>query len=107
MPERLDAVPEGVAGLSTAAAQEGLRNVTNHAEATSARRAVGDRGSVRRARGHRRRRGFDDDLLSARVEAGHVGLKALRGLLTDAGGSLEVRSVPGEGTTFRVRVPLP
>ncbi len=41
-----------------------------------------------------------------RARAGHVGLKALRGLVADAGGTLEVDSAPGRGTTVRVEVPL-
>ena len=40
-----------------------------------------------------------------RAGAGHVGLRALAGLLADNGGSLDVESVPGGGTTLRAEVP--
>ena len=58
-------------------------------------------------------RGFDDATLAAREADGHVGLKALRGLVGDGGGSLRVRSTPGSnavedrGTTMTVEIPLP
>jgi signal transduction histidine kinase len=102
----LDAVPDAAAGLLYRSAQEGLRNVVAHAEASSVAVEVSieDRSALLAVVDDGR--GFDDDLVAAREEAGHVGLKALRGLLADAGGSLEVRSSPGGGTTFRVRVPL-
>jgi signal transduction histidine kinase len=100
-------VPDSVAGLLYRSAQEGLRNVVDHSQATTARLAVSldDHTAVLELADDGR--GFDEELLAARVEEGHVGLKALRGLLTDAGGSLEVESSPGEGTVMRVRVPVP
>ena len=106
VPEELDRVPDGAAGLLYRSAQEGLRNVVDHAQATTAQVSLrlDDRTALLEVVDDGR--GFDDQLLAARVEAGHVGLKALRGLLADAGGSLDVGSTPGEGTTFRVRVPL-
>jgi signal transduction histidine kinase len=99
-------VPDSVAGLLYRSAQEGLRNVVDHAGASSARLEVSlvDHTAVLQLADDGR--GFDEQLLAERVAAGHVGLKALRGLITDAGGSLEVDSRPGEGTTVRVRVPL-
>jgi signal transduction histidine kinase len=51
-------------------------------------------------------RGFDADEVTQSRADGHFGLVALRGLVTDAGGRLEVRSVPGAGTTLHVEVPL-
>jgi len=89
------------------AAQEVIRNVTSHAEA--------ERVRVRVAR--------DDDAVvleivddgkgfapaqaeSARAE-GHLGLQLLADLARDAGGSLDLSSAPGEGTTVRLEVPLP
>jgi signal transduction histidine kinase len=100
-------VPDSVAGLLYRSAQEGLRNVVDHAGASSARLDVSlvDHTAVLQLTDDGR--GFDEQLLAERVAAGHVGLKALRGLLADAGGSLEVDSRPGAGTTMRVRVPLP
>jgi signal transduction histidine kinase len=104
--DQLGTVPDGAAGLLYRSAQEGLRNVVDHSHATEARLEVSleDHTAVLELADDGR--GFDEQLLEARVDGGHVGLKALRGLLSDAGGSLEVESSPGEGTTFRVRVPL-
>jgi signal transduction histidine kinase len=106
VPPEFASVPDGAAGLLYRSAQEGLRNGVDHSGASTAtlQLSLEDRSAVLELTDDGR--GFDDGLLAARVEAGHVGLKALRGLLTDAGGSLDVRSEPGEGTTFRVRVPL-
>ena len=106
VPEELDRVPDGAAGLLYRSAQEGLRNVVDHAQATTAQVSLRLEDQTALLEVVDDGRGFDDQLLAARVEAGHVGLKALRGLLDDAGGSLDVGSTPGEGTTFRVRVPL-
>jgi signal transduction histidine kinase len=102
----VDALPDGVAGLLYRSAQEGLRNVDAHAAAAQATLRVAVEGGVARLELRDDGVGFDDGLLAAREADGHVGLRALRGLLRDAGGSLVVRSSPGAGTTFRVEVPL-
>jgi two-component system NarL family sensor kinase len=88
------------------AAHEGLRNAARHAGAATvdvhltctnghATLAVADNG-----------KGFDPATLGERASEGHVGLRALRGLVTDAGGSLEVSSRAGAGTELRVEVPV-
>jgi NarL family two-component system sensor histidine kinase LiaS len=51
-------------------------------------------------------RGFDAEDSSASRARGHFGLVALRGLVTDAGGQLDVLSARGNGTTLRVEVPV-
>jgi two-component system NarL family sensor kinase len=108
-----DPLPDAVAGLLYRSAQEGLRNALQHADATSIT------VRVRTANGNvvlevvDDGRGFDDATLAAREANGHVGLKALRGLVGDGGGSLRVRSTPGSnavedrGTTMTVEIPLP
>ena len=51
-------------------------------------------------------RGFDSATLLAREAEGHVGLKALRGLVADAGGTVQPRrDARGRGTTVAVEVP--
>jgi signal transduction histidine kinase len=87
-------------------ALEGLRNVTRHAQASSAVVRLSRNGSVLRLDVTDNGRGFDPSILSARAADGHVGLRALRGVVTDAGGSLEAISAPGHGTTLRVEVPV-
>ena len=87
-------------------AQEALRNVVAHAAATEVRVALDvDDGAVRLVvddNGH----GFSTDVLDARVDDGHLGLRSLAGLAADLGGSLEVRSAPGTGTRVQVSIPI-
>jgi signal transduction histidine kinase len=101
-----DPLPDPVARLLYRAAQEGLRNVVSHADAqqVSVRVATVGPGAelVIRDDG----RGFDAGAVTTARDAGHLGITALRGLVTDAGGTLTLAGVPGEGTTLRVEVPL-
>jgi signal transduction histidine kinase len=99
------------AGLVYRAAQESLRNVVTHSAATQVRvdlhivpnsnqhlsvqLGVDDNG-----------RGFSADTLDERAADGHVGLRALAGLVADLGGELTVRSAPGEGTRVEVSIPI-
>ena len=98
-------IPDQAARLVYRVVQEGIRNALNHAGASTVR--------VRLSAGDRRAtvevsddgRGFDDAEAADRAAAGHVGLRALSGLVGDNGGSLQVDSVPGSGTTLRAEVP--
>lgn len=47
-------------------------------------------------------RGFDPAVAPTE---GHFGLRTLRSLVRESGGTLEVESAPGEGTTVRMEVP--
>lgn len=96
-------LPVAIAALLYRAAQEAVRNTLTHAgarqvsvrlatTATAATLEVIDDG-----------RGFDP---TEPVAGGHLGLKGLRNLVTDAGGELTVRSTPGSGSTVLVEVPL-
>jgi two-component system, NarL family, sensor kinase len=100
-----DPIPDHAARLVYRVAQEGIRNVVNHSGAGSVVvRLSTDRGKATvevRDDG----RGFDEGAARERAGAGHVGLRALSGLLADNGGSLDVQSVPGGGTTVRAEVP--
>ena len=101
-----DAIPDVVAGLLYRSAQEGLRNAFDHAGAAAVhlRLSTANRTAVLDVVDDGR--GFDDATLAAREAEGHIGLKALRGLVADGGGSMRVTSSPGSGTTLRVEVPL-
>ncbi|GAA4849192.1 hypothetical protein GCM10023201_46570 [Actinomycetospora corticicola] len=103
--EAVDAVGPAEAALLYRAAQEAVRNVVTHAGATTAaitlaadpvrwRLSVADDG-----------RGFDPADAAAHAADGHLGLRALADLVDDAGGTVDVRSVPGSGTTVGVEVP--
>jgi two-component system, NarL family, sensor kinase len=87
-------------------AQEAIRNVRTHGQATKveicveahARHAVltvVDNG-----------RGFSADAADERQLTSHFGLRLMRDLADHAGGKLEVYSLPGNGTSVRLEVPL-
>lgn len=50
-------------------------------------------------------RGFAASDRERSAQEGHVGLTLLEGLVAQAGGTLSVRSEPGEGTTVELEVP--
>ncbi len=105
--ELRDPLPDSIAGLLYRSAQEGLRNALHHSSASSVRVRVAteNRNAVLEVIDDGR--GFDAATLDAKEADGHLGLRALRGLVTDGGGTLRVRSQPGKGTTMTVAVPLP
>ncbi len=81
------------------AAQEGLTNVRKHAGAERARLLLEyrDDGTVRIE--------IRDDGRGAVVDDGGFGLLGVRERAARVGGSVDVESVPGSGTTLRVAVP--
>ncbi len=87
------------------AAGEALRNVERHARASRvAVRVDSHEGSTRlvvRDDG----RGFTSGERDRRREEGHVGLSLLEELAGRIGGSLDVSSAPGAGTTFTLEAP--
>jgi signal transduction histidine kinase len=104
--ELREPLPTPVAGLLYRVAQEGVRNALNHADARTLRVRVSnpDRSAVIEVIDDGR--GFESAGDGPPAEEGHFGLRGLAGLVADAGGTLDVRSAPGEGTTLRVEVPL-
>ena len=101
-----DPLPDSAARLLYRSAQEGLRNTLDHAQASAVWLRVTQRDSAAILDLVDNGRGFDADEASTSRAGGHFGLVALRGLVTDAGGRLDVRSEPGAGTTLHVEVPL-
>jgi two-component system NarL family sensor kinase len=105
-----EGLAEPPSGRATAllyrAVQEALRNVLAHARAQHV--------FVRVATTHDRAVveveddgvGFDTTVVATSFEGGHIGLRGLTDLIKDAGGAVDVRSKPGEGTTLHVEVPL-
>jgi two-component system NarL family sensor kinase len=111
MPET-SGLPENVVALVWRTAQEGVRNALRHGEPTTlavtlrlveaapngptadtvARLGLVDDGQ-----------GFDPD---QRTDGEHFGLRGLRDLAAEAGGTLSVASAPGSGTTVVLEVPL-
>jgi signal transduction histidine kinase len=82
-------------------AQEALRNAVAHADATRVRIQVRDDGQRASLEVTDDGKGFDQ---RARGQEGHFGLRMLADLTRDAGGTFEIESTPGEGTTVRVEV---
>jgi two-component system, NarL family, sensor kinase len=85
-------------------AQEGVRNVVKHSHATrlmvrllqvpgAMSLEITDAGD-----------GFSPDDLTGRQQAGHMGLSLLQERVADAGAALSIDSVPGRGTSIRLRV---
>lgn len=101
-----DPLPASVAGLLYRSAQEGLRNVFKHAGATRVGVRVATQAGTAVLEVVDDGAGFDAGAGDP-IASGHVGLKALAGLVADAGGTLTVDSQPGAGATLRVEVPLP
>ena len=89
------------------AAGEAIRNVQRHAEARRVSvRVSGENGWVRLTVSDDGT-GFTPGERERRRAEGHVGLSLLEELAARAGGTLELRSAPGEGTTFTLEVPSP
>jgi two-component system NarL family sensor kinase len=98
-------VPSATAQLLYRATQEALRNVLRHAEAESVAVRLVALDGTGRVEVRDDGRGFEPDEVAGRP-AGHFGLRGLEGLVADAGGSMELTSAPGHGTTVVVEVPI-
>ncbi len=99
----LERLSPDVTGLLYRAAQEGLRNVVTHAQATRVDVSVTQSGAMVALEVSDDGRGLggqplDDD------HDGHFGLKALAGLSATMGGTLSIDSTPGKGTTMCLEV---
>ena len=97
-------IPSVVSTALFRVAQEALTNVIRHSEANYALVVLEFCSSTVRLRVEDNGRGFDPGVLRnpARPSWGLLGIEERAHLL---GGTLEVRSVPGEGTTIEVVVP--
>jgi signal transduction histidine kinase len=100
-------LPDPTARLLYRSAQEGVRNVLAHAQATAVRITATTTAAGAAIEVADDGRGYDDEVRAARPGEGHVGLVTLRGLVQDAGGTMAIESEPGAGTTLRVEVPRP
>jgi signal transduction histidine kinase len=86
-------------------AQEALRNVVAHSGAQNVRVELTAGGGNVHLIVDDDGRGFSDEVHADRTARGHVGLRSLAGLVADLGGTLTVRSSPGEGTRIEVEMP--
>ena len=92
-------------GLMYRSVQEALRNVVSHSGASRVRVVARVGGSVARVIVDDDGRGFTPGRIEGKTGDGHFGLRALAGLIADAGGKLSVLSAPGAGTRVEVKLP--
>jgi signal transduction histidine kinase len=101
-PERRVALDPAVEEHLYRCAQEALHNVVKHARAGKvAVRLAADEGETLILEIEDDGAGFDP----ARVPAGHLGVRTMGDRVEQIGGTLEIRSAPGAGTTVRVLLP--
>ncbi|HVB27693.1 MAG TPA: ATP-binding protein, partial [Mycobacteriales bacterium] len=95
---------ETIEQIAYRAVQEAVRNVRRHSHARNVRiRVWSERGTLW---GEVTDDGHGFDKTATRVDAHlHLGLDGTRERLRLAGGSLELHSEPGAGTTFRFHIP--
>ena len=87
-------------------AREAVRNVQAHAAAASTRvELTRPKPGTTRLVIEDDGRGFAADERERRAGDGHVGLTLMESLVREAGGTLRVRSKPGEGTTVEMEMP--
>ncbi len=102
--------PESVVALVWRTAQECVRNAARHADPHTLVVRLSRDGGEGDGPGRVRLevtddgRGFDPD---QPIEGDHLGLRGLRDLAAEAGGTLRVTSGPGHGTSVLLEVPLP
>ncbi len=85
------------------AAQEGLRNVVTHADASSVAVSLTAQGKTTLLEIADDGRGMDGAEVPERP--GHLGLRSLAGLAEGMGARLSIRSTPGKGTVLSLEVP--
>ncbi len=100
----LDQLSPDVTGLLYRAAQEGLRNVVTHAQATRVDVSVTHGANMVALEVSDDGRGLQGEPIDDDHD-GHFGLKALAGLSATMGGTLTIESTPGRGTTLCLEVP--
>jgi signal transduction histidine kinase len=100
------ALPADTVGLMYRSAQEALRNVVSHSGATRVRLVAKVSGNVARIVVDDDGRGFTPEQIEHTNSDGHFGLRALAGLVAEAGGKMSVLSAPGAGTRVEVKLPV-
>ena len=85
---------------------EAIRNILSHAAASAVRVEIGIGEKGIDVTIDDNGRGFTADEVADRSRNGHVGLRALGGLLSDVGGCFDVLSDPNTGTRVAATVPF-
>ncbi|MGZ5399452.1 MAG: sensor histidine kinase [Nocardioides sp.] len=97
-------VPSHLVELTWRVVQEAVRNAARHSRASTIEVAVVLEGALLVA--HVRDDGIGWDQ-TAEPDPGHFGLRGMATLVGEAGGRLDVRSVPGSGTTVTMELIVP
>jgi signal transduction histidine kinase len=97
-----DRLPATVEDALYRIAQEALHNVVKHASARHVDISVARDGETVRLSVADDGSGFDE----SRVPSGHLGVAGMRARVGLVGGTLELRSEPGQGTSIEVRIPI-
>ena len=92
-------------GLIYRVAQEAVRNIVKYAQAKNVSIGVTQQGDDLLLIVKDDGKGFSADDRHRRQEQGHVGLGLLQRTVEDGGGTLDVSSEPGSGTTVTMRIP--
>jgi len=87
-------------------AQETVRNTVKHASAQHVAVTVSQDNGMAHMTIIDDGRGFESREQDQRRAEGHMGLQITRDLVAHAGGTFEVDSAPGQGTTVSIKVPL-
>jgi signal transduction histidine kinase len=99
----LDGVPDDVIAVIWRVAQESVRNSLRHSACSTLSVRVVAHTDVVTLEVVDDGQGFEPDQIR---DVQHFGLRGLQDLIAEVGGSLRVRSSPGDGTTVRLEVPL-
>lgn len=103
VPDEL-ALPAKLQTLFFRSAQEAVRNVVAHANAERVELRISEDSGLAALEVEDDGKGFSPD--DAEGARGHFGLRMLRDLAKDAGGTCEIDSEPGRGTRIRVEAPI-
>jgi signal transduction histidine kinase len=100
-------LPDDTEALFYRVAQEAIRNARTHGDASAVRIALMRRPDDARMVIDDNGRGFSRPEIGEGDQEGHFGLRLMRDLVDHAGGTLEIDSAPGRGTSIAVRMPSP
>jgi len=99
-----DALPEAIRDVIFRTVAEGLTNIARHARARHVRVSIRSREDAVEIEVGDDGIGFDPARDAERM--GHYGLTGLRERARQAGGTLEMESAAGKGSTLKVKIPL-
>jgi signal transduction histidine kinase len=100
-------LPDDTEALFYRVAQEAIRNARTHGDASEVRIVLEQRSDDTRLLIEDNGRGFSRTEIGEEQPEGHFGLRLMKDLVDHAGGTLEIDSAPGRGTSIAVLMPSP